>query len=61
MPGVILADVHRHLLGHGMTAAEPDRWYWRRNPIEPGARGASEIRRVWWDLLEGFASEGDQS
>jgi lysophospholipase L1-like esterase len=61
MPGVILADVHRHLLGHGMTAAEPDRWYWRRNPIEPGARGASEIRRVWWELLEGFASEGDQS
>jgi lysophospholipase L1-like esterase len=57
MPGVLLADVHRHLLGHGMTAAEPDRWYWRRNPIEPGARGASEIRRVWWDLLEGVTSK----
>jgi lysophospholipase L1-like esterase len=57
MPGVLLADVHRHLLGHGMTAAEPDRWYWRRNPIEPGARGASEIRRVWWDLLEEVTSK----
>jgi lysophospholipase L1-like esterase len=52
LSGVLLADVHRHFLGHGMTAAESDRWYWRRNPIEPSARGASEIRRVWWELLE---------
>ncbi len=52
IPGVLLADVHRHFLGHGVTAAEPDRWYWRHNLIEPNARGASEIRRVWWDLVE---------
>jgi lysophospholipase L1-like esterase len=50
--GVALADVHRHFRGHGMTAPEPDRWYWRRNLIEPNARGASEIRRVWWEALE---------
>ena len=55
MPGVLLADVHRHFLGHGVTAAEGDRWYWRRNLIEPNARGASEIRRVWWALLEATA------
>lgn len=49
----VLADVHRHFLGHGVSAAEPDRWYWRRSLIEPGAVGASEIRRVWWAALEG--------
>jgi lysophospholipase L1-like esterase len=54
MPSVVLADVHRHFLGHGMTAPEEERWYWRRNPIEPNARGASEIRRVWWEVLEGI-------
>ena len=48
-------DVHRHFLGRGVTAAEGDRWYWRRNLIEPNARGASEIRRVWWALLEATA------
>lgn len=45
--GTLVADVHHHFLGHGMTAAEDDRWYWHQNPIEPSARGASEIRRVW--------------
>ena len=42
-----LADVHRHFLGHGVTATEADQWYWKRSMIEPNARGASEIRRVW--------------
>jgi lysophospholipase L1-like esterase len=52
MEGAKLADVHRHFLGHGMTAPEQERWYWRRNPIEPNARGASEIRRVWYETLQ---------
>ena len=51
---VVLADVHRHFLGHGQKARDGDRWYWSRNPIEPNARGASEIRRVWWQTLEGI-------
>ena len=51
-PGAVLADVHRHFLGHGVTAPEPERWYWRQNLIEPSARGASEIRRVWWEALD---------
>jgi lysophospholipase L1-like esterase len=46
-----LADVHRHFLGHGVTAREADRWYWTRSMIEPNARGASEIRRVWLEAL----------
>src|SRR5215212_9720291 len=50
-PNVLLADVHRHFLGHGMSADESDRWYWRRSLLEPNARGASEIRRVWIDAL----------
>lgn len=51
-PGVVLADVHRHFLGHGVAARESERWYWRGNLIEPSARGASEIRRVWWGALD---------
>ena len=50
-PNVLLADVYRHFLGHGMSAEEADRWYWRRSLIEPNARGASEIRHVWLDAL----------
>ena len=50
-PGARLADVHRHFLGHGVTADEAGRYYWRRSLIEPSALGASEIRRVWLDAL----------
>lgn len=48
-----LADIHRHFLGHGLTAPPDERWYWRGLIIEPGARGASEVRRVWWNELQG--------
>jgi lysophospholipase L1-like esterase len=46
-PGVLLADLHRDFLGHGVKATEQEQWYWRRNLIEPNARGASEVRRAW--------------
>jgi lysophospholipase L1-like esterase len=52
LPGTLLADVHRHFLGHGVTVPERERWYWGRNLIEPNARGASEIRRLWWHAIE---------
>jgi lysophospholipase L1-like esterase len=48
----LVADVYRHFHGHGVRAAEAERWYWSRNPIEPSARGAVEIRNVWWKTLE---------
>jgi lysophospholipase L1-like esterase len=51
-PDSVVADVHSHFLGHGMTAPEDERWYWRRSWIEPNAAGASEIRRVWLDALD---------
>lgn len=48
---VRLADIHRHFMGHGMSAAPEDRWYWNRSIIEPSARGASEVRRLWLEAL----------
>jgi lysophospholipase L1-like esterase len=50
-PGVLLGEVYGHFLGHGATAPEADRWFWRRAPLEPNARGANEIRRVWMEAL----------
>lgn len=52
-PDAVVADVHRHFLGHGVTAPEAGRWYWKRSWIEPNAAGASEIRRVWLEALKG--------
>ncbi len=46
-PGVAIADAHAHFLGHGLTAARPERWYWSQSPIEPGIVGAGELRRLW--------------
>lgn len=51
-PNTVVADVYRHFLGHGVTAPETDRWYWKRSWIEPNAEGASEIRRTWLDALD---------
>jgi lysophospholipase L1-like esterase len=50
-PRVLLADVHAHFMGHGVSAPEADLWYWRRSLVEPNARGASEIRHVWLEAL----------
>lgn len=50
-PRVHLADIHKHFLGHGVTVPTDQRWYWSGLIIEPNARGASEVRRVWMDLL----------
>jgi hypothetical protein len=57
-PAMALADVHAHFLGHGARAASPERWYWPQSMIEPGARGASEIRGVWLDAA-GFPGRGE--
>ena len=51
-PNAVLADVYAHFLGHGASAPEEDRWYWRRSLIEPNAVGAHEMRRVWRDVLD---------
>jgi hypothetical protein len=51
LPDARVADAYSHFQGHGVTAREADRWYWKRAWIEPGALGASEIRRLWLDAL----------
>jgi lysophospholipase L1-like esterase len=50
-PGARLADVHRRFLGHGVSAPEAERYYWRRSLVEPSALGASEIRRAWLETM----------
>jgi GDSL-like lipase/acylhydrolase family protein len=50
--GVALADAYVHFLGHGTTAPEEDRWFWRRSLLEPNARGANELRHVWLEAVE---------
>jgi lysophospholipase L1-like esterase len=48
----LVADLHGEFFGHGLTEPEPaDRWYWDLAIIEPNARGASEVRRVWLECL----------
>jgi lysophospholipase L1-like esterase len=48
---VCLADLHRHFMSHGRTASGANFWYWPELIIEPGLRGASEVRRVWLEAL----------
>jgi lysophospholipase L1-like esterase len=50
-PRVLLADAFAHFLGHGVTAAERDRWYWRRSLLEPNVQGANALRHLWLDAL----------
>ena len=59
--GAVVADLHAHFLGHGTKAGDPgqphprpdNRDLWYCGVIEPNAWGASEIRRVWWQAVEG--------
>jgi lysophospholipase L1-like esterase len=57
-PNTTLADAYVHFLGHGATAPEDERWYWRRSLLEPNAQGSSEIRRVWRAALDDVELRG---
>jgi hypothetical protein len=56
----LLADIHSHFLGHGVAAEDPghpyhnpdDPTHWYEHVIEPNWRGASEVRRVFWQRVE---------
>ena len=52
LPGTLVADAHAAFHGHGVTAPESDRWFWRRNPHEPSAEGASGLRACWLNTLQ---------
>jgi lysophospholipase L1-like esterase len=49
--GVVVADIHAHFLGHGVSAPESDRWYWPELIFEPNVAGASEVRRLWLEAV----------
>ncbi len=49
--GVVLADIAAHFAGHGLSAPTAEQWYWPHMIIEPSARGASEVRRLWLQAL----------
>lgn len=57
-PRVSLADIYAHFLGHGVSVAENDRWYWRRSLVEPNAEGANQIRRLWLDVVDSLEAAG---
>ena len=46
-----LADIQQHFMGHGLTVPESQRWYLAESIIEPNARGASEVRRLWLQAI----------
>ncbi|MFA6209993.1 MAG: SGNH/GDSL hydrolase family protein [Candidatus Obscuribacterales bacterium] len=49
---LLLGDIHKHFEGHGAFCGSADNfWYWKPSPIEPGYRGASEIRRLWLEAI----------
>lgn len=51
-PVVQVVPIHDHFLGHGLSEPDPAaRWYWTGSIIEPSARGASEVRRLWLGAL----------
>lgn len=53
--GFSVAEIYWHFRGHGsMCGREDNFWYWKPHPIEPGLIGASEIRRVWLDIIRAF-------
>ena len=51
MRGTLVAEAHAAFQGHGLTAPESERWFWRRSPHEPSGAGASGLRACWLDVL----------
>jgi hypothetical protein len=51
LPGTLVADAHAAFHGHGLSAPEAERWFWKRNPLEPSALGASGLRACWLETL----------
>jgi lysophospholipase L1-like esterase len=57
--GATIADIYSHFLGHGSHHGDPknphycseDPSSWYVQEIEPNARGAHEVRRLFWEAL----------
>ena len=58
--GAHIADIYSHFLGHGSHHADPNNPHycpndpscWYVQDIEPNARGAHEVRRLFWETLK---------
>jgi len=56
---VQFVDIHHHFLGHGVRAHDPsfahyhpeDATFWYTQLVEPNARGAHELRRLFWEAF----------
>ncbi len=48
---VHVADAERHFHGHGVTVPRSEWWYLESQPIEPNARGAHELRKLWLETM----------
>jgi hypothetical protein len=56
---VVVADVHRRFLGHGLSVGDPaqaeaepaNRSLWYCGIVEPNSWGASEVRGAFWQAL----------
>lgn len=55
LAGTVVAEAHAAFFGHGLTAPQAERWFWRRSPHEPSALGASGLRACWLQALRGSA------
>jgi hypothetical protein len=51
MAETLVAEAHAAFHGHGLTAPEAERWFWRRSPHEPSAAGANGLRACWLETL----------
>lgn len=49
--GVLHTDIAERFTGHGLSAPSAEQWYWQHMIIEPSARGAGEVRRLWLEAL----------
>lgn len=64
--GAHIADIRSHFLGHGTHHGDPtnphycpdDPSYWYVQQIEPSARGAHEVRRLFWEVLQRASGGG---
>jgi GDSL-like Lipase/Acylhydrolase family len=56
----LLVDIHARFLGHGLAADDADHPHhdpedptsWYVQTVEPNNRGASEVRRLFWERVE---------
>ncbi len=49
---VHVADAQRRFHGNGLSAPQSEWWYLADHPIEPNARGAHELRKLWLETLQ---------